>query len=187
MVAFALDYTRTMKAKVLFFPAPALASLRIDGHSYETRVKLIGSGTTFAIHTDLVEVPIRLGSQPEQAASQPVAPGPQPTAREVSRLLATLPPGRRRVAQALRTAQGRTYPAVADLLKIHLGTVHQHLRRIRLLHPHVYAALMSERAGQLVQRHEQALARAQQHSQDWHQSQAARRHFYLFGRWPWER
>src|SRR5438105_15297428 len=75
-------------------------------------------------------------------------------------MLATLPAGRRRVAEALIGNGGRTYPAVAATLGIHLGTVHQHLRRIRLLHPEVYAALTRARARQLAQRHRQAVARA---------------------------
>ena len=56
-------------------------------------------------------------------------------------LLATLPPGRRRVAMALLAdPAGRTYQAVAAQLGVRLGTVHQHLRRIRQRHPEVHAA-----------------------------------------------
>src|SRR6476646_5821483 len=94
----------------------------------------------------------------------------------LARLLRALPPGRRRVAQALLADSGsRTYPAVAAQLGIHLGTVHQHLRRIRLLHPPVYAILMAERARQLTERHENAVQRAEAHSEEWHRKQARRR------------
>src|SRR5690348_7278100 len=80
----------------------------------------------------------------------------------LSRLLATLPIGRRRVAKALIADDcGGTYVAVAQQLGVHPGTVHQHLRRIRLRHPQVYAALMRERARQLAERHRRACARAE--------------------------
>jgi DNA-binding transcriptional ArsR family regulator len=94
----------------------------------------------------------------------------------LARLLRTLPPGRRRVARALLADSGsRTYAVVAVQLGIHLGTVHQHLRRLRLRHPHVYAALMAERARQLARRHERAALRAAAHSEAWHRKQAKRR------------
>ena len=90
--------------------------------------------------------------------------------RQLALLLDTLPPGRRRVAMALITDDcGRTYRAVAAQLALSLGTVHQHLRRIRLRHPGVYAALRKERDRQLAVRHQQALERAQAHSNRWHQ------------------
>ncbi len=90
--------------------------------------------------------------------------------KELARLLATLPPGRRRVATALiADTRGRTYPEVAAELGVHLGTVHQHLRRIRLRHPEVYAAVRKARARQLAARRRQALARAKAHSQRWHE------------------
>ena len=84
----------------------------------------------------------------------------------LARMLRTLPPGRRRVAKALLAHSGsRTYPAVAAQLGIHLGTVHQHLRRIRLRHPQVYVMVMAERARQLAERHEDAVQRAAAHSE----------------------
>ena len=90
--------------------------------------------------------------------------------RELPGLLATLPPGQRRVAAALvADNRGRTYPEVAEKLGVHLGTVHQHLRRIRLRHPKVYATIMKVRARQLQARHRRALARAKAHSKRWHE------------------
>ena len=59
-----------------------------------------------------------------------------------------------RVASALvDETGGRTYPEVAEYLGLHLGTVHEHLRRIRLGRPRVYATLMKLRARQLARRH----------------------------------
>jgi transposase len=75
----------------------------------------------------------------------------------------------------------QTYRAVAAQLALSLGTVHQHLRRIRLRHPQVYAAVMKERARQLAARHQQALARAKAHSDRWHQM-TRRRYPYRFRR-----
>ena len=88
--------------------------------------------------------------------------------RALGRLLASLPIGRRRVAMALLAEDcGCTYDAVAKRLGVHVGTVYQHLRRIRLRHPHVYAALMSKRARQLAERHRRAGERADAHTQAW--------------------
>ncbi len=90
--------------------------------------------------------------------------------KELARLLATLPLGRRRVALALLAdTRGRTYPEVAAELGVHLGTVHQHLRRIRLRDREIYVAVMKERARQLRARHRRALARAKAHSKRWHE------------------
>jgi excisionase family DNA binding protein len=95
----------------------------------------------------------------------PPIPRPMPLAQ----LLDTLPIGRRRVGIALVDDEaGRTYPEVAAILGIRLGTVHQHLRRIRLRHPAAYSALMKLRARQLRARHRRALARARAHSKRWH-------------------
>ena len=82
--------------------------------------------------------------------------------------LATLPPGRHRVAWALLADPfGATYREVALRLGLNLGTVYEHVRRIRLLHPEVYAVLMAERSCQLARRHKRALARARAHSDRW--------------------
>jgi transposase len=90
---------------------------------------------------------------------------------ELIRSLATLPPGRRRIAWALLADPcGATYSEVALRLGLHLGTVYQHLRRIRRLHPQVYAVLMATRSRQLEERHERALARAKAHTNRWFMS-----------------
>jgi len=100
-----------------------------------------------------------------------VPPAPeQGVPRELAPLLALLPPGQRRVAMALiADSQGRTYPEVAAKLGVHLGTVHQHLRRIRRRHPKVYAAVRKVRDRQLGVRHRRALAREKAHSKQWHE------------------
>jgi hypothetical protein len=88
---------------------------------------------------------------------------------ELISLLATLPPGRHRVAWALLADScGATYADVAARLGLHLGTVHQHLRRIRLRHAEVYVVLMAERSCQLAKRHERAMARAKEHTERWY-------------------
>jgi hypothetical protein len=105
---------------------------------------------------------------------------------DIGALLAMLPAGQRRVAEALiASGDAPTYPAVAIALGLHVGTVHRHLARIRERHPDVYAALMAERRRQLAVRHERAVLRAEAHSRSWHRRQANRRYYYRFGRWPW--
>jgi hypothetical protein len=87
-----------------------------------------------------------------------------------SLLTTTLPIGQYRVAKALiADTSARTYSAVAAELGMHLGTVHQHMRRIRLQRPNVYAAIMKERGRQLAARHRRALARARAHTQAWYE------------------
>jgi DNA-binding CsgD family transcriptional regulator len=83
-------------------------------------------------------------------------------------MLTKLPIGQRRVAEALLSKDvGRTYPEVAALLRINLGTVHTHLRRIRLQHPAIYRALMAERARQLAARHRRATAKEKERAKQW--------------------
>jgi hypothetical protein len=99
-----------------------------------------------------------------------------------SLLTTTLPIGQYRVAKALiADTSARTYSAVAAELGVHLGTVHQHMRRIRLQRPKVYAAIMKERGRQLAARHRRALARAKAHTQAWYEI-ASRLGIYPFGR-----
>jgi IS30 family transposase len=83
-------------------------------------------------------------------------------------MLAELPVGQRRVAKALISKDtGCTYPEVAKLLGLHLGTVHCHLRRIRIGRPVIYKALMAERSRQLKERHQRAMERDRAHTQRW--------------------
>ncbi len=93
-------------------------------------------------------------------------------------MLSILPIGQRRVAAALvEVNRGRTYPEVAAILEIHVGTVHRHLRRIRLRHPQIYRQVMAERRRQLTLRHQEALERAAAHSEQWRQSRFYRRYY----------
>ena len=109
------------------------------------------------------------------------------TDKPLAAMLATLPGGRRRVAEALVGGTvAPTYTAVAAQLGISLGTVHRHLQRTRLRHPAVHAALVDERRRQLTARHDRAIERAISRSRRWHRRQANRRYFERFGCWPWE-
>jgi len=75
--------------------------------------------------------------------------------------LADVPEGQRRVIVALLAEpEGRTYPATAAALGLHLGTVHRHLARLRERRAAVYAAVLAQREAQLDARHEGAEERA---------------------------
>lgn len=64
--------------------------------------------------------------------------------------LVGVPDGQRRVLVALLAEpEGRTYPATAATLGLHLGTVHRHLARLRERRPAVYAAVLAQRETQL--------------------------------------
>ena len=103
-------------------------------------------------------------------------------------VLSGVPAGRRRVAQVLIGGRrARTYTEVARALGVHLGTVYEHLRRLRLRHAEVYAAVMAVRGEQLAERHARAVERAAAHSRAWFRRKAARTYYYRYGRWPWER
>lgn len=96
-------------------------------------------------------------------------------------------PGQRRVIQSLLGRdEGRTYAAVAVSLRISIGTVYTHLRRLRLREPELYRAIMNIRRQQLETRHAGAARRAAAHSDAWHGKQSARRHCRHFGVWPHE-
>lgn len=102
--------------------------------------------------------------------------------------LTLLPKGQQRVAEALIGGrEARTYGEVAGQLGLSVGTVYEHLRRIRLNHPELYAALMAVRRGQLERRHEAALAKDAAHSKRYFKRKANLRYYQRFGYWPWER
>lgn len=76
-----------------------------------------------------------------------------------------LPQGQRRVAEALIEGnRAQTYKGIAKQLELSLGTVYEHLRRIRLNHPELYAAVMMIRKDKLEQRHQAALAKDAEHT-----------------------
>jgi transposase len=92
-----------------------------------------------------------------------------PRLNPLQTMLKQLPMGQRLVAYALIAGDGApTYRHLAALLGVHRGTVYQHLRRIRLGRPHIYATVMAQRGRQLAERHVRALERAAAHSQRWH-------------------
>ena len=108
---------------------------------------------------------------------------PVPRSYDLAALLAALPAGQRCVAEALvAEPYGRTYPAVAAALGLHVGTVHRHLDRIRRRHPAVYATLMAIRAEQLDARHQRALARRR--TKRW---QRRYLHWHVYGCESWDR
>lgn len=113
----------------------------------------------------------------------PLSPPPVPRAHDLAALLATLPAGQRRVAEAFVAAPwGRTRGETAAALGVHVGTVHRHLARIRARRPVAYAALMAARREQLAGRHDRALSRAKTR-------RATRRYIcqHVYGCEPWER
>ena len=102
-------------------------------------------------------------------------------------LLEALPPGQRRVVEALMEGDtAPTYGQVADRIGLHLGTVHSHLRRIRQRHAALYAALMQHRRQQLEQRHEKAVRRARLRLRTSRSPSAKTmlRRYLKTGRWP---
>ncbi len=106
-----------------------------------------------------------------------------PDAAALAALLATLPPGQRRVAEAfVAEARGRTRGETAAALGVHVGTVHRHLGRIKDRRPEVYAALIVVRQEQLARRHRDALNRIETR-------RFVRRYTcqHVYGCEPWER
>lgn len=101
-----------------------------------------------------------------------------------------LPPGQARTVCALLATLSSdpppTYGEVAESLGVHIGTVHTHLRRVRLHAPELYGAVMAERRRQLAAYHELALERSRRRSLTWGRRRAAARHRREHGRWPWE-
>ncbi len=92
-----------------------------------------------------------------------------------------LPRGQRRVAEALvEGTKAQTYKGVAKQLELSLGTVYEHLRRIRVNHPELYAAIMEVRKGQLERRHTAALVEEATHSKQYFRRRANRRYYERF-------
>lgn len=112
----------------------------------------------------------------------------RPLPHDMPARVAALSAGQKRAALALIAGTAaRTYPEAAEVAGVSLGTLHTHLRRLRRRDPDLYGALMEVRAYQLAERHRAALQRAERRSQEWHRRAAARRYYYRFGVWPWER
>jgi hypothetical protein len=94
--------------------------------------------------------------------------------------LAVLPPGQRRVVETwLPPGRTLTYRAVARTLGIHIGTVYEHLRRVRLKHPELWAEIQRQRQLGLNARHRAARARAILHTARWYEITAPRRGWRL--------
>lgn len=90
--------------------------------------------------------------------------------------LGGLPPGQLRVALALIGGDAApTYRQIAERLGVRVGTVLQHLNRIRQGHPEVYRRVMRFRQNQLLERHQAALERAKERSHRYFRRIARRR------------
>src|SRR5215471_8986731 len=75
-----------------------------------------------------------------------------PSSGSIERILSVLPVAQRRVAKALIAGpEAKTYSDVAAELGVHLGTVYQHLRRIRIGNPGAYSVVMVVRGQQLAE------------------------------------
>ena len=95
---------------------------------------------------------------------------------ELAGEIAALPPGQRRVVVALFEPSGPpTYRAVAAALGLHVGSVYEHLRRVRRARPALYEALMAGRRAGQAEVHRAAVARAQARTHRWYTLAAARR------------
>ncbi len=104
------------------------------------------------------------------------------------RVRAELPRGQARVALGLLCLPEDpvTYSEVAAGLHIHLGTVRTHLGRIRLGHPALYAAVMTERRRQLATRHAAVVEVRRRRSLMWGRRRYAARYRAEHGCWPWQ-
>ncbi len=63
-----------------------------------------------------------------------------------------------------------TYKSAAENLGIGVGTLYTYLKRVRRNHPEIYQTIMGVRKAQLAQRHEEALAKADEHNHMWHRA-----------------
>jgi transposase len=79
-----------------------------------------------------------------------------------------------------------SYREVAVGLRIHLGTVHAHLGRVRARHPELYSAVMGERKRQFAERHILVLVERRERSLRWGRRRYAVRLRAENGKWPWE-
>lgn len=70
-----------------------------------------------------------------------------------------------RVLTAFNAVPAPTYRTVASKLGLHVGTIHSHLRKIRLSHPALYNRFLALRRAQLDQRHALRVGRMQARSE----------------------
>ena len=161
-------------------------NVSLSGHSDEAAA--LSNAALMALLRRLYAQQARAVPSPNRGTLGQRATLKRPKAHDLPTSLGTLPPGQRRVAEALvGGAAAPTYDQVAAALGLHVGTVLGYLNRIRERRPEVYAELRELRRRQLADRHRSALRRAAEHSRRWHRRQANRRYYYRFGRWPWER
>jgi hypothetical protein len=79
-----------------------------------------------------------------------------------------------------------SYDEIAEAFQIHLGTVHTHMRRVRVGHPELYRSVMLERRRQLGARHRAVLEERRERALRWGRRRYAARYRQTHGRWPWE-
>lgn len=104
------------------------------------------------------------------------------------RVRAELPRGQARVVLGLLCLPEDpiSYGDIAEALQIHVGTVHTHMRRVRVRHPDLYGAVMAERRRQLAARHEAVLQDRRERSLRWGRRRYAKWYRQEHGRWPWD-
>jgi DNA-binding transcriptional ArsR family regulator len=104
------------------------------------------------------------------------------------RIRCELPRGQARVALGLLAVpeDPATYSEVASALGISLGTVHQHMKRIRRRRPALYADVMLERRNQLSNRHQAVVAERRRRSLLWVRRRRAAEYRKVHGVWPWQ-
>lgn len=104
-----------------------------------------------------------------------------------------LPPGQAAIAQALLAEAPEfepperpvTYDVIAMAFGIQVTTVREHLRRIRRVHPELYANLMAERQNRLDRWHADVARRRLERSRRWGKQRWAARYHSEHGEWPW--
>ena len=82
--------------------------------------------------------------------------------------LSLLPAGQLRAVDGLVGGdRARTYTEASEIAGMSLGTLHTHMRRVRINHPVTHKAIYRRRRSQLRERHSEAVARARDHTKQY--------------------
>ena len=82
--------------------------------------------------------------------------------------LSLLPAGQLRAVDGLVGGdRARIYVEASEIAGMSLGTLHTHLRRVRINHPVIHKAIYRRRRSQLRERHSEAVARARDHTKQY--------------------
>ena len=93
-----------------------------------------------------------------------------------------LPEGQKRAVTALISGErARTYPEVAAVGEMSLGTLYTHLRRVKRNHPAVYQKVRRVRKAQLAVRHRNALDNARAHTRAWFRRVRRNERYLIYG------